>query len=78
MVVLQLFKKKLASRLDMRCGSFASKLHPEKMGKQNLLPRRYKLVFLGGFFAPIKLASGRFLELSKLCFRSNLNFSCVI
>ena len=23
-------------------------LHPEKMGKQNLLPRRYKLVF--GFF----------------------------
>lgn len=25
-------------------------LHPEKVGKQNLLPRRYKLRVLGGFF----------------------------
>ena len=55
-------------------------LHPGKMGKQNFLPRRYKLKVVSRLptSTPMKLASGRFLKLSKLCFRSNLNFSCVI
>lgn len=68
MVVLQLFKKKLASRLDVRCGSFASKLHPEKMGKQNLLPRRYKLVCFFGFFCSYKISIRQILGIEQVMF----------